>query len=240
MKLISDILVYIHIIFGFTSLVLFWVPIFARKGGKTHRKVGLLYVYAMSVVAFTAFVLSIENLLTNHMTMGVFLGFLSLLTARPLLLGIECLSSKNELKIRYKRWHISTSVLLTVLGAGLMYYGLTTSNSLSIVITVFGFLGLTALPEIYSLLKAEFKGTKKWLENHITNMCTAGIAAHTAFLVFGGQSLLPNYQNQLISIVMWISPTVIGLLGIQWAKHKYVKSTINSQVSRPLSNLENH
>jgi uncharacterized membrane protein len=48
----------IHIAAG--SVALFVVPIVlaVRKGGKAHRRLGMAYVYAMGVVALTAFVVA--------------------------------------------------------------------------------------------------------------------------------------------------------------------------------------
>lgn len=210
---------------GFTSLILFWIPAFAKKGGRVHKKVGIYYVYVMSIVALSALILSIENLFTNRMSMGVFLGFLSLLTARPLWLGIESISNKNTLSKRYKMIHLITGLLLSTAGAALVWYGLYSTNSLAPVMIIFGILGLTALPEIIQMRKTEYTTRNgQWLKDHLSNMIVAGIAAHTAFLVFGGQSILPNTSNTGISIFLWVSPSVIGLLAIYWAKRKYTRA----------------
>lgn len=222
MDFIIQSLLVIHIVCGFASLVLFWLPVAEKKGGNAHRKVGLWYVYTMSVVALSALVLSIENLLTDRITIGLFLGFLSLLTARPLWLGVECLNCKQGLTSRYKVIHFSTSIVLAISGFGLLMFGLSSSSSLATVMIVFGILGLTALTDVITMLRAKYSAqSKQWLKDHIANMFVGGIAAHTAFLVFGGQSMLPSFQNQLFSIFMWTAPSVIGLIAIKWAKHKY-------------------
>ena len=196
-----------------------------KKGGNIHKKVGIWYVYTMSVVALSAFILSVENLFTDRVTMGIFLGFLSLVTARPLWLGLEVLKSKTSLTKRFRILHMSTSVVLALLGLGLLYVGLTSSNSLAPVMIIFGILGLTAILDIVTLLKSEYSArSKQWLKDHISNMFVGGIAAHTAFLVFGGQSILPNFQAPMISVILWTSPSVIGLICIYFAKKKYAKS----------------
>jgi len=192
------------------------------KGSPLHKKVGICYVFAMAIVAATALLLSIENLYTNRITMGLFLGFLSLLTARPLLLGLMSLSCKMERKEIYRQFHLITSAVIVISGLGLIYYGITTQHSLSPVIVLFGIIGFIAIPEVIFMLKTPYHTkNKKWLSDHIAFMCISGIAAHTAFLVFGGQSILPDYQHTLVSIALWISPTVIGLCLIHWAKTKH-------------------
>ncbi len=235
MQFIIDSLLFIHIVGGFTSLVLFWVPVAVKKGGSAHRKVGKTYVYTMSLVALSALILSIENLFTGRYTMGVFLGFLSLLTLRPLWLGLTCLSSKHGLNARYKTIHLCTSAVLAVAGLGLLIFGISSSSSLAIVMIVFGILGLTAISDVIALLRAEYTiQSKQWLKDHIANMFVGGIAAHTAFLVFGGQSLLPEFQNQLYSIFLWTSPSVIGLICIAWAKRKYTEAPVRADRAKTI------
>ena len=222
MEFIIQSLLVIHVVCGFASLILFWIPMAVKKGASVHRKVGLWYVYTMSVVALSALILSIENLLTDRITLGLFLGFLSLLTARPLWLAIECLNCKQGLTSRYKVIHFSTSVVLAISGLGLLMFGLSSSNNLATVMIVFGILGLTAISDVITMLRVKYSvQSKQWLKDHIANMLVGGIAAHTAFLVFGGQSMLPSFQNQLFAILLWTAPSVIGLIAIRWAKHKY-------------------
>ena len=58
LSLLRDALLPLHIAAGGVSLILFWLPILTKKGRTAHRRIGLVYVYAMSVVVVSAFILS--------------------------------------------------------------------------------------------------------------------------------------------------------------------------------------
>jgi len=83
-KIFTSIFLTIHISAGFTSIVLFWLPMLSKKGGKLHVKSGKIYVYAMWVVVITAAMLSVKNVVIGAYGPAIFLGFLSLITSGPL------------------------------------------------------------------------------------------------------------------------------------------------------------
>lgn len=235
MNTISNSLLLLHIISGFIALALFWVPVFTRKGGVNHRKVGQWYVWAMCSVALTAFVLSVENLMQGNVEMALFLGFLSLLTARPLWLGIECLQSKHGITTRYRLLHVGSSVLVSLAGVGLILYGALV-NGTSVLMYVFGVLGLSSSVDAVQLLRHDSVARYyAWLDDHIANMCITGIASHTAFLVFGASSVIEQSMNSTMSIVVWVAPTVVGTIGIRVAKRRFKGKS--SSASKPNAKL---
>ena len=58
MTALHGLLVNTHILFGAASLVLFWIPVVARKGSPLHVRAGRYYSIAMYVVSVSAFVAS--------------------------------------------------------------------------------------------------------------------------------------------------------------------------------------
>ncbi len=48
-----------HILAGFTAFFIAPIPLLTAKGGKTHRRWGQIYFWAMAVVAITAMVLAL-------------------------------------------------------------------------------------------------------------------------------------------------------------------------------------
>ena len=95
MEFIVKTLLFLHVTFGFTSLVLFWLPVFLKKGGKGHFIIGKLYVVAMWIVVATAALLSVKNVIIGKYFMSAFLGFISLITANPLWYGMAILKKKQ-------------------------------------------------------------------------------------------------------------------------------------------------
>src|ERR1700689_1572169 len=47
-----------HVVAGSMALMLFRIPVIAPKGGRAHVRAGWIYVFCMSVVVVTAFVMS--------------------------------------------------------------------------------------------------------------------------------------------------------------------------------------
>ena len=71
-------LLFVHVLIGAASLVLFWVPVATRKGSLWHRRAGRWYANAMYAVSISAFVMSTMMLIDpvgsrepgNDFTMG--------------------------------------------------------------------------------------------------------------------------------------------------------------------------
>lgn len=70
MKTALSVLLIIHILSGFTALVSGGVSIFTPKGGKTHKKWGKAYYYAMISVGITAF--NIQEYCFSAHDIGIF------------------------------------------------------------------------------------------------------------------------------------------------------------------------
>ena len=62
-SLLFDIVIGIHVATGFVGLAAFWVPIFARKGGRLHVRAGRVYAYCAYVVTVSAVTVSDVNVL---------------------------------------------------------------------------------------------------------------------------------------------------------------------------------
>lgn len=214
MQFIIKSLLFLHVSFGFTSLVLFWLPVFLKKGGKAHRVTGKLYVYAMWVVVGTAALLSVKNVIIGKYFMAAFLGFISLITANPLWYGMAILNKKKVKSSLRGRMYYEIAILIysvALLSAG--FYGVWAGNSANILLFIFGGLGLTALPTILQLREADPAKTDK-IKEHMIGLLTSGIAAYTAFFVFGGYTWMEKILPGTWQVLPWVAPGVLGGLGI--------------------------
>lgn len=226
MDFISNALLSLHIITGFISIVLFWIPIFTRKGGKNHRLIGKLYVRLMWIVVLSAAILSIENLLTGQPIMGAFLGFVALITANPLFYGIAILKQKKGLSSTYQTLHLLFKASIVLTGIALIAYGISLGGQgTAVLMFIFGGLGVADLPGLIRDLRNPPKEVE-WFKEHLVGMCTSGIAAYTAFFVFGAsrffQALFPGYW----AVIPWVAPTVIGVIGIRYTVNQYRKKNV--------------
>ena len=152
METLSKALLSTHVIAGFISLVLFWIPIFTKKGGKIHTLVGKIYIYLMWIVVVSAGILSVENAYQGNYLMASFLGFLTLITSNPLWYGIASLKQKKGLSAGYKNIHLVFNIAITLGGLLLIIYGITMiGKGPEIMLFFFGILGLTNAKEVYNL-----------------------------------------------------------------------------------------
>src|SRR4051812_9453654 len=99
MELLFKIILVVHIAAGAVSLLVFSVPLVTKKGGRTHRRVGWVYVAAAATVAVTG-VLSCIPLLSSGSPMrwraGIFLAYVGVLAGASALFGVRALRTKGR------------------------------------------------------------------------------------------------------------------------------------------------
>ena len=210
-------LLFLHVSFGFTSLVLFWLPVFLQKGGKGHRLVGKLYVYAMWVVVTTAALLSIKNVIIGKYFMAAFLGFIALITANPLWYGIAILRPKAQESDRFHWLRTTFDGVIALAGVLLLTYGIMLQGKDSaVLLIIFGCLGLTGIPSFIKNLKGPSEKEDR-IRLHVIGMLTSGIAAYTAFFVFGGYTWMSKLLPGMWGVLPWVAPGLAGGIGITYA-----------------------
>ena len=217
-------LLILHIIAGFTSIILFWLPIFTKKGGNLHVRIGSVYVYAMWVVVISAAILSVIRIFQGYYEMAIFLGYLSLITAKPLWLGISILKKTTQ---RFWKIKLMLESLIFIGGLGLFILGILWSgHSVSILALIFGSLGILSIFELINTGNKKLKRNK--IQLHLAEMLTSGIAGYTAFLAFGARQFLESLLNGYWAVVPWVLPTVAGIIAIRMMIPKYGTSATSS------------
>ena len=214
MEALHKIILFIHIAIGSISLLIFWIPVFTKKGGKLHNKAGMLYVYTMWIVVITAVFLSIINLIQNDYITAAFLGFLTLLTGHPLWYAVAILKHKKQIPVRLLKIRRVILGLLVSSAAGLVIWSILLKvQGASILLLIFGIIGLTQLPLfLKSIKKSQADGN--WIAAHINGMVTSGIAAYTAFFAFGGSTFFGEIFTGPMIAIPWTLPSVIGTIFI--------------------------
>lgn len=221
MESLHQALLMLHVTAGFTSLGLFFIPVFARKGGKLHNRVGRIYVYGMWTVVLTAFLMCGIRYSQGNYVQALFLGFLALLTSQPLYHAIAILKNKREKSDRMRRINFSLVLALAVcspllIGIGMGWWG----PGGHPLLVVFGSLGaVITIPGIIRSLRG-VKQSYDWLEEHLSGMLTSAIAAFTAFFSFGGNRIFGAAFSGNLQLAGWIAPTVIGIAVIRFYKYR--------------------
>ncbi len=202
-----DVLIPIHVVAAVTALATLAVPLIAKKGGRVHRRVGFVYVWAMAVATSTGAVVSAWRLAVLHdprTGRALFLGYASLLAGTAVFYGVRVLGAKNRTAPRRRLADLILPSLLVASGIGLITFGAKQGWVLLMAFPPIGvFLGAAQLG---FWLRAP-KGKLAWWFEHMGGMIASGIAALTAFLVTNAPRLhLPSF-----SLWIWLSPTAIGV-----------------------------
>lgn len=221
---IDKILLTTHVIAGFISLVLFWLPIVLKKGSKLHIKIGWIYVYTMWFVVISSGLLSIINVIEGAYYVSLFLGFLAAITAMPLWYGISVLKYKKQAPPRefYNRRRC-LALGIVILGTINVAYALVNQFADgTILLFLFGLLGMTDIKKVLTSYD-RYLETIDPLAEHIAGMLITGIAAYTAFFAFGGRTWLGEMFSGQLMIVPWVMPTVLGVIAFKWYTNKWTK-----------------
>src|SRR5919109_5124728 len=95
-----QILLALHVAGGSAALLSMFVPMFTRKGGRTHVRAGWVFVAGMAIVSVTALLLSGWRLLfdarAEARTAALFLFYIAILTAAGVSTGVRVLRAKKR------------------------------------------------------------------------------------------------------------------------------------------------
>ncbi|HZG86288.1 DUF2306 domain-containing protein [Paenibacillus sp.] len=223
MQLLFDILRIIHIAGGFLALAVFWIPIVAKKGGRTHNKVGWIYVYAMAAVSISAFAMGVYRIAwdagpdADAIPFSWFLIFVAALSSSTAWYGVRVLRYKRRATPHRNAADLFFPSLLLGSGVGISIYGTIIQFPLLQYFPITGvFLGGSQL--LYWLRTPKTKA--HWAVEHIVGMLSCCIATVTAFLVFGAPRLL---HIESTSLWVWFLPTFVFVPLIVWFTNRYKK-----------------
>ena len=204
----------VHIAAGSCALVLLWVPLFARKGGTAHRRVGWVYVAAMGFVAVTALALCAFRLANDDSAddmAGAFLGHVAVLTGKNVYAGMRALRHRQSNGQGMLALDWAVAILLMCSSVIMAALGVVNRATLPLVFALLGF--VSAGPELPYLWKGRH-AKNEWFFRHLSNMVTSAIAAITAFLVVNA----PRFGLGRFSAAVWILPGAVGAIVIAvWA-----------------------
>jgi len=232
MHFIHESALYLHIAVGACALLLFWVPVFTRKGNMDHKRFGRIFGYAMYTVAGSGIVMSSLDLmfpLAMHAQgleltpeergaaigqvreFALFLFSLSILVFTSTRHGWLVIQHKENRAALRRPSLVGLNGLL--IGVGLLLLVTGVQNG-TILFMIFGGLQLSAgVGNLRYIFRAEIKPRQWWTE-HLSGLIGSGIGAYTAFTVFGGRRLFEelfasNFDN--FAVFLWIGPSVIGI-----------------------------
>jgi uncharacterized membrane protein len=224
MKTFLTLTLYVHIAAGFIALVTGLVPMFAKKGGKAHVLWGIVYFWAMFVVALTA-------LLRFQMQISlIFLSGIAIFSFYNTFTGVRLIQRKESPKASPLDYF--ASILAMACAFMMLYFAwFAFQNGDTFFSVLFPIFGIFVFVLAYEDLRV-FVGKKViddkgkpvqiryWFQNHISRMGGSYIATVTAFLVVNNPPYIPG-------LVVWIAPGVIGGTLISFVRRSYHKKYEN-------------
>jgi hypothetical protein len=209
---IHEIALYLHIAVGSCALLLFWVPMFTKKGNLDHKRFGRYFAGAMYTVAFSGIVMSSLDLLfpiamhaadaelspeaeisaiAQIREFGLFLFSLSILVLTSTRHGwLTILHKEDRTALRHPT-HLFLNGLLITVGAILLIVGINTST---ILFMIFGPLQIGGgIGNLRYIFRKELRPKEWWLQ-HLNGLIGSVIGAYTAFAVFGGRRFFRRFS----------------------------------------------
>lgn len=225
------ILLALHIACGIIAFVCAPVALATAKGGKTHRRWGKVYFWAMAGVAFSALVLSFALPIFFLAMVAVF-SFYACFAAYRILYLKDLYRGGRPLALDWlaAAVTIASSFLLFLMGflkPALMGIGIISiaGRPVSIVSVTFGVIGIRlGFRSIFNFVKPP---TEKmfWWFSHMQGMIGSYIAAMTAF---SAVNLTPFFGN---AWWVWLWPTIVGIPAISFWTDYYQKKFTPKPVS---------
>ncbi len=196
----------VHICAGFTSFLLAPVALATAKGGRQHKRWGMVYLWAMGVVAATALPMALYRPVLFLAMVAVFSFYAAFSGYR--VLKLKDLARGGE--ARPMDWTAGvltflSSLTLAIVGA----FRPAWIQSFGIVAIIFGLLGMRLAAVQMGSFVHKPKEKMFWWYTHLGNFIGSYIAAWTAFSVVTLPSILHHG-----GIVFWLWPTAIGVPAI--------------------------
>ena len=142
LALIFRIVLGIHIIAGAAALLVFWIPLVTRKGGRTHRRAGWAYVTAAAIVAVTGIAsagrLMVYDPRPHAWRAGIFLVYVGLFAAESALLGARALRPHTRADSVNNAVDLVPSLLLVAGGVALVAFGVSQAQLLFVLFAALG------------------------------------------------------------------------------------------------------
>jgi hypothetical protein len=231
----------VHAFVGLCGLVLFWIPIALRKGSPRHKQIGEWFFKAMIFTGGTGFLMAtmlyIDPLGSRFPTDAIPADVLAVTEAGArnqahffLLLAFLLLTNARHAKLvllAKKDRSLLRKPINIVLPSALLMVGLFLATVAmqqgSILFGVFAVLGIAVSSNtLHYIFKADIKRAE-WVIAHLGAAIGGGIAAHTAFFVFGASRVIGEVFTEQLILIPWIAPGVIGTAAIAFTSIHYRK-----------------
>ena len=232
MEFIGDSARLVHVVFGFTGLAAFWVPVFTKKGAVNHVRFGKIFVWSAYVV-LTGAAIALSARFLNLYQQGtgpeeapqlfallVFLSYLTLVTFVTIRQGMQVLQYKKEPAALRTPLNRGLGISAIAASASVVLYGIILSPPNALLLYALSPIGIGVGSNVLRYMSNPPASPRSWMYEHLGAMLGGGIAFHTAFAVFGASQLFDIGLTGWVAIIPWVLPAAIGLPAtFIWTRH---------------------
>lgn len=218
-------LVAAHIAVGAWGLILFWVAVLSRKGGRAHRRAGFVFAYSMLGTGGIAAAMGVATLLDPlgthphlddvRLVSGIFgwmMVYLAILTISLAWHGLVVVRNKRDHARNRAPREVALQGLVILAALNCAVQGWRRDLPLMMGISVVGVAsGLTNLVFAFRTAPARWA----YLIEHMKALVGAGISVYTAFMTFGLVRFMPRtgpaQAHAALNPRLWAIPLGVGL-----------------------------
>lgn len=233
----------IHIIAGLIGLVSGAVALYAAKGAKLHRKSGMIFVYAMLIVAITG---TVMGSMISEMA-AVLPGMLTFY-----LVSTSFLTVRRPAVLKFPWVDLGVMVVGLTVGVASVRLSLAASNRLSgnteeglaFMYFLFGVVAILAvLGDIRVLLAKGIQGAHR-IARHLWRMCFALLLASISLFLGQAQVFPAPLRNSgllpipVLLVLFMMFYWLVRVLITHWYRRVYLQVPATVSVARPATEFE--
>jgi hypothetical protein len=229
----------VHIIGGASGLVIFWVPVLARKGSANHKRWGLYFARAMILTGTAAIGMGLCSLiepLATHpkltdvaLIRGLFgwmMLYLAILTIGLAWHGLTTIRSKTRHAENRSALNVGLQIATIIAALNCAVQGWLIGQTLMLGVAAIG-LASAAVYLYFIFSPAPPRG--EFVMQHMQALLGAGISVYTAFLAFGAVRLMPS---QAFNTTLWALPSIIGIGIMVYYRAKHVMQQMRQRAGQ--------
>jgi uncharacterized membrane protein len=227
---IYSIILFIHVLFGFTALATGLAVMIMKKGTRRHVSIGWIYYYGMAGVFFTTLMLfgiKPEKESLWFLTAVAVVSFYQTFTGRRIVQQKKAGISTGGLD-----WFALSFLLLTGLCTvfGMIHYGMASNWFMIGLFSFFTWIAFGTGFQDFKLFTGRTTINKShWMFHHISRMTASYAATVTAFMVNIIPRYLPEGTHWSVFLLTWVLPGVlIGMFGSRFTRPFKKQMAINS------------
>lgn len=196
-----------HILAGTAALLAFWTTAALRKGTPLHRRTGTVYMAAMLGVLVTSPILAAFAYAGGRWILGTFLLYLVLITGTAVWLAWHAIRKRRDLAAHYGSTYRAIAGVNLAGGLGMFAVGV---HAGSVLLGGMSIIGVIIGGQMLVGAQRRESDPRWWVRRHVAAICGCGIATHIAFMNIGLSHVIPADYAQLVQMLGWFGPVVIG------------------------------